>query len=93
MVTVVGGLIRFTIGEEGAVADRLGALDGVSTFSLQETGRMGVLVEATDIDEAHRVLTQDVNGVDDVLGVWPIYVHSEPEDVDEPSEPAAAVVS
>ena len=80
---VVGAYARIEIAGAAATVDRLGALPGVETFDLDDPGKVGLLIEAEDLDGAHEALTRRVRGARGVLGVWPIYVHDE-------SDPEAA---
>jgi nitrate reductase NapAB chaperone NapD len=63
--------------DETSVKERLEALRGVSTFPLDVPGKVGLLIEAGSLDEAHAVLSRDIQTVEGVLGVWPVYAHSE----------------
>ncbi len=82
-MVVIGAFARIELDEADSVHKRLDALRGVSTFDLGDRKKVGILVEAEDMDGAHRVLTRDLRAVEGVLGVWPVYVHdeAEPEDV------------
>jgi len=69
---VVGALARIEITAAAAVKQRLCSIDGVSTFGLGESERIGVLIESTGIDVVHDKLTSEVAATEGVLGVWPI---------------------
>jgi len=79
----VGAFARIEIDEADAIRARLAALDGVTPFDLDETGKMGLLIEAPDLDAAHGKLTKDIRQTDGVLGVWPVYVDVEDMPVEE----------
>lgn len=72
MVTV-GVFVRAEIDEIGQVAERLDALESVSTFELEDPGALGVLLQGLDADEAYLKLTQEVMAVEGVLAAWPIH--------------------
>ncbi len=82
-MAVVGAFARVDPKDVPATRARLEELAGVSTFDLDEPPKVGVLIEADDIDAAHTILTKQVKGVEGVWGVWPIYVHAEPDTIDE----------
>ncbi len=81
-MAVVGAFARVDPKDVPATRARLEQLDGVSIFDLDEPPKVGILIEADDIDTAHAILTRQVKVVDGVWGVWPIYVHAEPDEVD-----------
>jgi nitrate reductase NapAB chaperone NapD len=61
------------------VRKRLTAVSGVTLFDLGEVGKIGLVIEAGDLDEAHRKLRVEIREIEGVLGVWPVYAHMEPE--------------
>ncbi len=79
-MAVVGAYARIDLSEEALVPARLEALEGVSTFALGEPGKIGVLIEAESLDEAHARLEDEIEKLEGVLGVFPVYVHAEPEE-------------
>ena len=78
-MALLGVLARVESVERGTVEERLSQYDGVSTFSVDEPGRIGILIERDTIDEAQRALTQDVAQAPGVLGTWPVFSHFESE--------------
>jgi len=74
MVTV-GAYVRVPAGDEATVREALDRLDGVSTFALEGPGKVGVLLEAPNLDEAHTILVGPVRSTDGVLAAWPVYAH------------------
>lgn len=79
-MAVVGAYARIDRSEEALVPARLEALEGVSTFNLDEPGKLGVLIEAESLDAAHALLLQSIEKLEGVLGVFPVYAHAEPEE-------------
>lgn len=84
-MVVVGAYAHLELSQESSVPPRLEALDGVSTFDLGVAGKIGILIEARSLDEAHARLTQEVREVEGVRGVFPVYVNAE-EAEEEPGE-------
>ncbi len=78
-MAVVGAYARIDLSEEALVPGRLEALEGVSTFKLDEPGKIGLLIEAESLDEARSRLEDEIEKLDGVLGVFPVYAHAEPE--------------
>ncbi|USN99624.1 MAG: hypothetical protein H6810_02880 [Phycisphaeraceae bacterium] len=86
-MAIVGAFARIEAdGFDQAVAD-LGGLEGVSTFALDEPGKIGLLIEAASLDDAHGVITRQIPAVVGVLGAWPVYANTEDES-DQESSPA-----
>lgn len=81
-MAIVSALIRVDGGAHEAVRGRLSALTGVTVFTLDEPDRMGLVIEAPDMDAAHAVLCDDVETTEGVLGAWPAYAHLEPDGVE-----------
>jgi nitrate reductase NapAB chaperone NapD len=77
--TIIGGYARVDSGRREGAVRRLSQLRGVSTFDLDEPGKLGVLIEASSIDEAHAILTEDVSATPGVLACWPVFLHEEPD--------------
>ncbi len=72
MVTV-GVFVRAWSEQLNEVAGRLDALDGVSTFDLEDPGGIGVLLQGFEPDEAYEKLTGEVMAVEGVLAAWPVH--------------------
>ncbi len=79
----VGAFARVEIDDAEATRQRLSELDGVTPFDLDETGKVGLLIEAPDLDAAHNTLTEVVKPTAGVLAVWPVYVDVEDMSVEE----------
>ena len=81
----VGAFARIEVESAGAVRQRLRQLDGVEPFDLDEPGKVGLIIEAACLDDAHEKLTGEIKHTQGVLGVWPIYANFDGDD--EPSDP------
>lgn len=73
MIATVGAFARIDAAAAAAVRERLGRLDGVETFELDEPGKLGLIIEAPDLDEAHRRITREIQPAEGVLAVWPVF--------------------
>ena len=82
-MAIVGAYARIDIKDPQVVQGRLDALEGVETFDLDAPGTIGLVIEAEGLDAAHDAVSQVVAGTVGVLGVWPVFVHTE----DLPSGP------
>jgi len=80
-MTIVGILVRLEEEHRAEVAERLSAIEGVSTFEVEQPGSLGALLEAPDLDRAHAILREQIEPTEGVLAAWP--VHSDFSD-DEP---------
>lgn len=76
-MAVLGVLARVDVPQRERIVDALASLDGVSTFSVDEEERIGILIETTSLDEAHATLTGEVDKVEGVLATWPVFAHAE----------------
>lgn len=76
-MAVVGAFARIETERIEQVRGELARLEGVETFDLGDPMKVGILIEAGDLDAAHETLTRDVTAVEGVLGVWPVSVHLE----------------
>jgi len=82
-VPVVGSYARVEVGEYDLVHARLAALPGVTTFDLGSRDRVGLLVEAKDLDDAHDTVSRVIPAVEGVLGVFPVSIHMDYENDDQ----------
>ncbi|GAB4384812.1 MAG: hypothetical protein Kow0022_08570 [Phycisphaerales bacterium] len=83
-MAIVGALARV---EAGVLAESRAAIEkiaGVTTFSLDDPGRIGLIIEAESIDQAHHVMTVQIPAVPGVLGAWPVFASTEDE-ITEPT--------
>ena len=79
-MAIVGAYARIDPDAVGEVRDRLRALPGVTSFDLDEPAKVGLVIESTNMDGAHRLLTRTVRGTEGVWGVWPVYAQHEDDD-------------
>ena len=80
-MAIVGAFARVETEQVTACRGELDLLDGVSTFDLDDPDKLGVLIEAESLNEAHALITESVRTTVGVLGVWPVYVNTEDEEV------------
>jgi len=78
-MALVGVLVSVHPQDAGDVTTRLEAISGVSTFSVDVEGRIGVMIDADTIDTAHALLTREVSPTTGVLTAWPVHVELEPD--------------
>ncbi|MBK8975900.1 MAG: hypothetical protein IPM29_08225 [Planctomycetes bacterium] len=76
-VVIIGVLARVDVATRGDTRLRLERLEGVSTFDLASPDKLGVLIEASDVDAAHATLQQQVGHTPGVLAVWPVSIESD----------------
>ena len=72
---VLGVLLRVDPVRLNAIAARLERMPAVTPFSVGEAERIGVLVEAESIGEAHKRLQSEIETIPDVWGAWPVFCH------------------
>jgi len=72
-LVTIGAYARVDEEEAVAVRRRLNALAGVETFELDEPGKVGLLIEALDLERANSMIKGDIRETAGVLGVWPVY--------------------
>jgi nitrate reductase NapAB chaperone NapD len=78
-MVIVGAFARIEGERADDVRQRLARLPGVEPFLLDEPGKIGLIIEADEIDQAHAVLTGPVRATPGLLGVWPISIHLDEE--------------
>ena len=83
---VVGAFARIEANDADEIRRKLSNLDGIETFDLGQTGKVGLIIEGGDLDTVHAILTRNVRSVDGVLGAWPISVHLDDEVQDDGSD-------
>ena len=79
MVTL-GVLARVHVPVRQQTLSELEQLDGVSSFSVEEPQRVGLLIERPTLELAHATLIDQVEKVPGVLGAWPVFSHFETSD-------------
>ena len=81
---VVGAWARVEMTDHESSRRALSELDGVEVFDLGDPGKVGLVIEADDLDTAHGVLTRAIPAVRGVLCAWPVSVYLDDDDaVDE----------
>ena len=89
-MALLGVLARLDTAQQSQIVQRLELIDGVSTFSVEEAERIGILVEQNTLDAAHAVLVDRVKTDPGILGVWPVFAHGDEEQLEENSVPTTA---
>ena len=74
-MTIVGALLRVDETVRDTIRRDLASLPGVTPFDLERTTQMGLVIEASNLDDAYHLLTYDVREVGGVLHVSPVYAH------------------
>ena len=78
-MALVGAFARVEPGATQRVRTILGSIGGVHPFELKTPDRVGVLIEARDLDAADTLLTSTVRTTPGVLGVRAVYAHAAPK--------------
>jgi hypothetical protein len=79
VMAIVGAFARVDLGHAGDCREALDDFVGVSTFDLEDEDKVGILVEADTLNEAHELITGPIRSAPGVLGVWPVFVNTEDE--------------
>ncbi len=82
-MAIVGAFARVDQESITSCRSALEELNGVSTFDIEDPDKVGILVEAESLNEAHSTITKTIRTTPGVLGVWPVYVNTEDEPVHE----------
>ncbi len=77
-MAVLGVLIRFDPTDREPTLNRLERLDGATLVSVEEAGRVGLIIEADSSDRTREILEQ-IDVTRGVLGTWPVFSHLEPD--------------
>ena len=72
-MVIVGALVRTEASRTESVQQALAAMPGVTPFSLEQPMSVGLLIETATLDDAYRLLQQEVRNLEGVLGIWPVY--------------------
>ncbi len=78
-MAIVGAFARVDTDTTALCRAELEQLAGVSTFDINDADKVGVLIEADSLNEAHDTITKTIRSTPGVLGVWPVYVNTEDE--------------
>lgn len=84
---VVGALARIDTDRKQETCALIEALDGFSAFEVEDPLKLGVLIEASSLDEAHERFVDQLTAVDGVMGAWPVSVDSDDGLEDEAFDP------
>ena len=80
---VVGAWARVDVDDPERARRGLAELEGVETIDLGDPARVGLVIEADDLDSAHHLLTRTVPSVPGVLCAWPVSVHMDDEPMND----------
>jgi nitrate reductase NapAB chaperone NapD len=84
---IVGVLARIEIADRERIWQEIDADPALTPFPVEdEEERIGVLIEAEDLEEAHQILKKKVNRVAGILGTWPVYTDLQQLPPEEPHE-------
>lgn len=78
-MAIIGAFARIEPGFKQSACRALDAIPSVSTFELESTERVGVLIEAADIDAAHHTLAFIVPETPGIVGATAVFVSTEDE--------------
>ncbi|MBL4809444.1 MAG: chaperone NapD [Phycisphaerales bacterium] len=80
-MAIVGAFARIESNIASSCQSALEEIAGVSIFDIKDPDKLGVLVEAESLNQAHSTITTTIRNTPGVLGVWPVYVNTEDEPV------------
>ena len=77
-MVIVGVMVRMEPETGASVARCLDDIEGVSSFELVTPPHtLGALIEAPDLEAAHRLLCERVRAVPGVQAAWPVHTELE----------------
>lgn len=79
-MVVVGVLARVASERRAAFAGACAELPGVTVFAVAGADRLGLLVEAPDLETAHALLRTRIDSMPGLLGTWPVAVEMDQGD-------------
>ncbi len=79
---VVGAVARVEVDERACTVAALSELMGVTPFDVEDPLKLGLIIEAQGLNEAHGLLQGSVRAVPGVMGVWPVSVEWEDSEVE-----------
>lgn len=82
-MTIIGALVRVEKTQHGAAWQCLARLPGVTPFAVDDTTRLGLVIECDQLDDAYRLLDKDIRDVPGVLCVYPMYAQFDSVTSDE----------
>jgi hypothetical protein len=74
---IIGAFARVEPDRAESARVQLEALEAVETFDLGTPEKVGILIDAADLDAAHTLVTSTIPDVEGIMGVWPVYVNNE----------------
>lgn len=91
-VTIIGALAIVEVALAEAVQDRLRALAGVTPFPVDDPTKLGLLIETAALDDGYHLLRHDIETIEGVLAVWPVYAHFGTGDTSEKPDQSPILV-
>lgn len=89
MAIIIGALASVEVALAEAVRQSLAAMAGVTPFPVDDPTRLGLLIEAATVDDGYRLLRHEIEKIEGVVAIWPVYAYLEAEDVPKmANEPA-----
>ena len=76
-MTVIGAMVRVEKAQHGATWQCLARLPGVTLFEFDDATRLGLVIESDSLDDAYRLLNEDIRDAPGVLSVYPAYAQFE----------------
>lgn len=74
-MTIIGALVRVEANQHNAAWQCFEHLPGVTPFALDDATRLGLVIETDRLDDAYRLLNDEIPQVPGVLSVYPAYAH------------------
>lgn len=75
MAIIIGALASVEVALAEAVQQSMAALAGVTPFPVGDPTRLGLLIEATTVDDGYRLLRHEIEKIEGVVAIWPVYAH------------------
>jgi len=72
---LVGILARVDFDSNPDLCQDLDQIEGVSTFEVGVSGKLGLLLEAESTAGAHYILREKIEKLAGILAAWPVYSH------------------
>ncbi len=74
---ILGAFLRVEADRAAVVRESLARLPGVEPFDLDDAGKLGLVIEAPDLDAARDLVERAIPRTAGVLAVWPVFVNNE----------------
>ncbi len=78
-MAIIGLIARVETSSRQQTVVSLNSIPGVSVFNVEGNDQVGMLIEAPNLDSAHDCLREQIEHVDGVMCVWPVYANIEDE--------------